>query len=395
MRLLWIAVGLAAANPAHGQSLRDAVEAAWARQPAFRSQTARLEELDARRLAANALTPEPPALGLENWSDRIFQNDGFRKYSGELALPLWLPGQRARLNSSVTAEQAQLGEAIRAAKLKIAGEVREAYWQARIGENERQIAQRKAEEASVLARDTERRVRAGTLARIDLNQARGAEQLARAAGAEAQARAYRAQGALTVLTGQSMLPSDEESAASGELDVAAHPQLAAIERAASSARERLLTAQSVSRDAPELGVGMFRERPESPARFENVLTIRVRIPFATEARNRPRIAAANAELIELQAALEREQARVLAELDATRRELEAARSALGFAETRFRLAQDSQALADRAFKLGEFDLPSRLRAENDRFDAELAFTRARAEVGRAVSRLNQAYGVLP
>ncbi len=37
----------------------------------------------------------------------------------------------------------------------------------------------------------------------------------------------------------------------------------------------------------------------------------------------------------------------------------------------------------------------RLRAENDRFEAELNFSRAKLEAARAVSRLNQAQGILP
>ena len=37
----------------------------------------------------------------------------------------------------------------------------------------------------------------------------------------------------------------------------------------------------------------------------------------------------------------------------------------------------------------------RLRAENERFEAELSFTRASLEATRAVSRLNQAQGLLP
>ena len=37
----------------------------------------------------------------------------------------------------------------------------------------------------------------------------------------------------------------------------------------------------------------------------------------------------------------------------------------------------------------------RLRAETERFEAELAHARARLETRRAIARLNQAYGVLP
>ena len=64
-------------------------------------------------------------------------------------------------------------------------------------------------------------------------------------------------------------------------------------------------------------------------------------------------------------------------------------------ETRFALAADTQRLLARAFALGELDLISRLRAENERFEAELNFTRAKLEAARSISRLNQALGVLP
>ena len=64
-------------------------------------------------------------------------------------------------------------------------------------------------------------------------------------------------------------------------------------------------------------------------------------------------------------------------------------------EARFTLAADTQRLLAKAFALGELDLISRLRAENERFEAELNFTRAGLEATRAISRLNQALGVLP
>jgi len=49
----------------------------------------------------------------------------------------------------------------------------------------------------------------------------------------------------------------------------------------------------------------------------------------------------------------------------------------------------------RAFSLGNIDLPQRLRIEADAFDAELAAARARIEASRAISRYNQAIGMLP
>jgi cobalt-zinc-cadmium efflux system outer membrane protein len=119
------------------------------------------------------------------------------------------------------------------------------------------------------------------------------------------------------------------------------------------------------------------------------------LPFGTDARNAPRIAAANAELIEAHAAFGLERARIAAEIEAARRELEQTRVVVQFAETRFTLAADTQRLLAKAFRLGELDLVSRLRAESERFESELNFTRAKLDAARAVARLNQALGVLP
>ena len=121
----------------------------------------------------------------------------------------------------------------------------------------------------------------------------------------------------------------------------------------------------------------------------------IKLPFGTDARNRPRITAANVELIETDARLTLDRRRLATDIDSATIELEQAREIETLAAERFRLSADTQTLFAKAFTLGELDLPARLRAENERFDAERALTRARIEAGRAISRLNQAQGLLP
>ncbi len=104
-------------------------------------------------------------------------NDGVREWEAEIALPLWLPGEKGRQTAIVNAERDQYDTGLTAAKLKIAGEVRDTYWQARLTENELTLARRKVEEAAALA-----------------------------AVAEAEVKAFRAQQAFNVLTGLSALP---------------------------------------------------------------------------------------------------------------------------------------------------------------------------------------------
>ncbi len=382
--------------PAHAaDTLREAVERAWARQPAAQAQRARAEEFTARRDAAGAAFPEPPSLRLGNRNDILHGNDGVREWEAEIALPLWLPGERGRQSAIVNAERDQYDTGLTAAKLKIAGEVRDAYWQARLAENELALTRRKAQEAAVLAADVERRVKAGDLARVDLNQAQGAERLTRATVAEAEAKAFRARQAFNVLTGMSALPGDEENSAPAGAALDDHPLLAPPQRAVVTAQAKLSQASQSLRNNPELELGMRRERNVFDDPYHNSLQLRLRLPFATDARNRPRIASANAELIEAHTAYSLERAKVAAEAETARRELEQARTVLQLSEARFALASDTQRLLAKAFAMGELDLATRLRAENERFESELNFTRAKLEAARAISRLNQALGVLP
>ena len=380
---------------AYPQSLRDALEGAWNRQPAARATSAREDEYAAKRGAAKALFPEPPSINLGYRTDQPNQNTGIRELEGVLSLPLWSPGTRDAAQALARAESAQFDSSLRAQRWRLAGEVREAYWQARLAATELDVARRKVDEAVVLAADVERRLKAGDLARSDLNQARVLEQLARAALAENRTRAYRAARAFGVLTGLNSLPVVTELAAASSLELDAHPQLEAAGRTSATARAKLDQATNATRDPPEIEVGMRRERSAFGESYANSVIVGIKVPFGTDARNQPRITAANAELIEADAALILERRKLAGEIDIAAVELEQAREIETLAAERFRLAGDTQALFAKAFTLGELDLFTRLRAENERFDAELALTRARIEAGRAISRSNQARGLLP
>lgn len=396
MRTLLAAIaGIVMALPAYAQSLRAAVEAAWMRQPLAQARPARAEEFSAKRDAAQVLFPEPPSLFVGSRDDRLHRNQGARELSAGIALPLWLPGEAGRKGAIVSAERNQYVAALDAAKLKVAGDVRNAFWQVRLAESEMVLARRKVDEAAVLAADVERRVKAGDLARVDLNQAQAAERLARAALAEAEIKTFRARQGFNVLTGWSIVPVGEETLATQAVSPDDHPLLVPLQRAVATTQARLDLATQSLRNNPELEIGLRRERSLFDEPYAYSLGMRFRLPLATDARNKPRIAAANGEMIEAQAAYTLERAKVVAEIETARHELEQARTVVQLTQARFTLAADTQRLLAKAFALGELDLISRLRAENERFEAELNFARASLEASRDVSRLNQAQGLLP
>ena len=383
------------AVPLQAQTLRDAVERAWERQPSAQAQSFRSAELAARLKAANAWVPAPPSIGLSERSDRLNRNGGAREVEAELSVPLWLPGQRQRESTLAAAEQDLQRDAQGSAKWKLAGEVRETYWQARAADAERVAAVRRLADAVALTADVERRFKAGDLARTDFNQAKGAEHAARSAANEAETRTARALLMFTALTGMETLPVGDEAPAANAPPLAEHPALRQLDRAALAADARVRLATDTRRDNPELTLAVRRERSSNTEAYGGSVTLGIRIPLSTDARNEPKIAAANAEFIEARTAYARLQDQLAAELLASQREVLQARTALALAEERQRLAAENEQLLGKAFSLGEIDLATRLRAAAERYAADADTTRSRVDAGRAVTRLNQAYGVLP
>ncbi len=386
---------LFSAAPTHAQTLRDAVEKAWGRQPAAQAQTFRAAEFAARVKAAHAWVPAPPSVGLSERSDRLNRRAGAREVEAALSVPLWLPGQRQREAALAGAEQDLQRDAFDSAKWKLAGEVREAYWQVRQAEAERAAARRRLDDALALAADVERRLKAGDLARTDFNQAKGAAHAARGAANEAEARTARALLTFTTLTGLEQLPTGDETLAAAAPSLTEHPALRQLDRAALAADARLRLATENRRDNSELTLAYRRERSSNTDPYGGSVTLGIRIPLSTDARNEPKMAAANAEFIEARTGYARLKDQLQSELLASQRELLQARSALALAEERQRLAADNDALLGKAFSLGEIDLATRLRTAVERYAADAETTRSRIEASRAVSRLNQALGVLP
>lgn len=389
---VWLAL---LAGAAGAQTLREAVDTAWERQPAAQAQGWRAAELAARAQAAQAWAPAPASIALRERSDRLNRNAGARELEAELALPLWLPGQRRRESALVAAQQDLLRDAQDSARWKLAGEVREAFWQARATEAESAALKRRLDDAVALAGDVERRFKAGDLARTDFNQARGAEQAARAAAGEAEVRLARAAQAYTLLTGQDTLPGGDEAPLSSPPPLAEHPALRQLDRAAAAADAQLRLATATPRDSPELTLAYRHERSARADAYGGSVSVGIRIPLATDARNQPRVAAANAEFIEARTAHARLAHQLAAEVLAAQRELQQARASLALAEERQRLAAENELLLGKAFSLGEIDLATRLRIAAERYAADADVARSRLEAGRAVSRLNQAFGVLP
>ena len=397
---------------ANGVSLRQALDAAWQRALAAREADAQRRRADAERSAAAQTWAAPPTLELSHRDGRLHGQAGGRETEVGIAVPLWLPGQRSARADAAGAAAAQAQAAAQSARLQLAGELREAAWQ--LLDLRAELAQAEAQATSLqqLADDVERRVRAGDLARADSLAAQAEQLAASAAVADVRQRLLAARARWTLLTGLTQPPDldaaawpdaassdaalpDADSPDSAGPELAAHPEWRLASQSTELARQRLALMRHSRRDAPELSLGLRQDRPGQGEPSRGSLAVGLRLPFGTDARNRPLEAAALAELDIAQTHEQRLRERLGSDIASAREALRSAQVRLKAQAARARLLNERAALIDKSFRAGETALPELLRARAAAAEADHAVTRQNTALGLARARLQQAFGILP
>ncbi|MDM0018213.1 TolC family protein [Variovorax saccharolyticus] len=381
-----------------GGSIKQGFEAAWARQPEYRGAGLRRDAATASEAAAQRWTPEPPALELTAKGDRLTSNTGAREYEAKVAVPIWLPGEKSRSLAAAHADSGAVEARLFAAQWRLAAEVREAYWTYAKASLDRSLAQQRLSGSQQLAADVARRVGAGDLARSDSHQAEAAVAAAEGAVAESDAALAQAAQRWTALTGAAPLAVEQLASEARPVEPpadASHPVLQDLVARADVARRQAELAAAQTRANPELMLGVTRERSDANERYAQVLSVAVRIPLGRLSRSDARIAVAGAEQTEAEAQLLVEQARIGAEARAASERVKALALAVEAAERRSRLAGESRGFFEKSFRLGETDLPTRLRIEQEAADAQRQAARSRIDLAAAVSQWRQALGLLP
>lgn len=386
-------------------SLRALFDHAWQRQPEAQAQPLRQQAAEATRLAAQRWTAEPPALQLQTRTDRPGSQQGQREIEVGLAAPLWLPGERARSAALGDAQWQQVQSQQRAAQWQLAAQVRQAWWDWQRARSDLALAQDRLHSARQLAADVQRRWQAGDLARTDGLQAQAVAAQAEAAQAEAQGALQAARAALSAwgaLPGTAPgAPAPQDWRAEPLADAAAqavsdtHPALAQAQAQAQVARHTAELAAVQRRANPELSVAATRGRDQAGERYRQSVTLGLRIPLGDNALAQAKEAAAQADALEQETRLQRERERLAQDLHAAQARVAAAQAQSDAAARHAALVQETLGHVDKAFRLGEADWPTRLRAEQDAAQAQRQLARARIDAAAAVSALRQALGLLP
>jgi outer membrane protein TolC len=393
---------VAADTPAASTGLARALEQAWRLHPQAAGLDAREAEARAAQEVAAGLTPEPPSVAIGSLNDRYNRNLGRQEWEVELAAPLWLPGQKAAREAEAASRVEEAAAKRAALRWGLAGELREAWWSLAAARNVNALAIRRLATAQALEADVRRRYTVGELSRIDANLAQAEVLAASAEQAETETALLQAEQALRTLTG-TVAPQDvgEEvpttlRRSGGLLSMPdAHPSLVAAAAATRGARARVTVADESRRAAPELALRVVRERGDFAEPYANTVGIRLKIPFSSGPLVRRETSAAKADADQADAEMVRAQTRIQLEAERADRALASSERQFLMAQERRQLSAENLRLAEKAFSLGESDLATLLRIRAAAFDAEAFLDRQRVARAAAISRLNQALGVLP
>ncbi|MEQ1613799.1 MAG: TolC family protein [Hyphomicrobiaceae bacterium] len=174
-----------------------------------------------------------------------------------------------------------------------------------------------------------------------------------------------------------------------------HPRIALRGKAVEKAEADQNLVWATDRDRPELGAFASNARDTSAEPNVTSLGVRLKIPFAYDAINQPKRAAAAAEVVAAKEELALAQREVAGDAAQARAKLNGARQQLVALEARRTGLAEVVQLTQQAQRAGQVMFNDLIRARLQLFEADLARATARVAAERARSDLNQALGLEP
>ena len=376
-------------------TVADAFQLALAQQPWTLAASERQREQQSREALADSWLADSPTIasGLKTGN-----RDGLREFEIEISAPISTASRRSLQVASARGESAVYTANLAQLALKLAGDVRDAYWAVQLAAGELTLADDEVKRAELVAIDSARRTAAGDSARVDTLQAELTVQTLRSTRVEVEQRLNAAKQVLRGLIGDAanrgLADAVETRGNAAPRTLNDHPSLRLAGQSEQLARAKLNEAATLTNGAPTMSFALTNERSSGSA---NASTARIGVsfPFGGTQRATPRIAQAGAELAEAQASVPLLRRQLEAELASAQAAVISAERRIEVLAERGRLATEVATLYAKAYRLGELDLPTRLRAEGERANANLALNRARIEFKHAISRVNQSLGLLP
>jgi len=380
-------------------TVRLAFESALSLDPEIQAQGKRLAALEARRSAANAFTAAPLSVEGSYRTDRNYNNQGLRELELGLSAPIWNWNERSRTQALRDSEIELAKKQLEQTKLELAGLVRQTLWDTLAANLDVEIAQARTKTAKELMVDVDRRVMAGELAQTDFYQAsalyaQSKADLGRALGALGDLSAeYAAMIGLPVST-LSRIQTESTDIPNG-LKPLDHPALKLAQAQLNAQQRQADLVQTQARANPELGLAVISDRGAFSSTSEKSLVVSTRIPLGNSSEYQSRVLQAESDQLAAQALLVKTQRSVVARGRAAEGNLDMFSQLKTSALEQADLADKTYRLYRRSFDLGETDLPTLLRFEQQAFEANRLARKSAVEYAAKVSAYKQALGLLP
>lgn len=382
--------------------LSDVMTAVFNRHPqrlvleSQRNETIALQNLSKSWLAGET------ALTLRTQTDKIGTKKGMQEYEFIYELPLWWPSQRAAWQRVADAAQQENDIAKQAILHLVAGDVREIVWKIAQQETLVTLAEHEWDIAIQLGNQLKRRMELGETAKRDVLLAQ--EEILRK-----QSEFQQAEQELTItfnqyqaLTGLEKLPTNFEeildetfSKKLKENDVSWHPLIQAAQRKMQRAEADLQQVRQSSTSPPSVSVGMRREKEETDENHKDSVGLIVRIPFGHSGQQGVKIAAAQRNIAENQAELQKILRDTHTAIKNAQYTYQNAQDNLKTIELQQKIAEENLRLAKLALQHGEMGLIDFQKIQSLAFAADRAVHQRQIALKLAIARYHQALGILP
>lgn len=392
--ILMAGIAMAATNSVQASPLTPAFEAACDLTPEIQMLAARRAEVEARTGATGALLPGGPWATVTHRTDALTHDRGTREYDAEFTVPVWLRGEQGASLAAALSGRERLEAEIAAKRLEVAKRIRDAYWVVAEAREKVAIAERRRTTAATLSDDVRKQGQSGQSELMEIKLASADMRDAEAALAGRRAELKQAVIAFSVLSG-GQPPAAFHEREAGKAEPNEHPRVVLRRRAAEKAAADRELVYIQDRERPEFGAFVSNARDTSAEPNVTSLGVRLKVPFAYDAVNEPKRAAAAAEVVgarEEAALAERE---VAGDASQARARLDGARQQLTALEARYADLSSVVQLSQQGQRSGQVALTDLIRARLQLYEADLGRAVARVAVDRARSDLNQALGLEP
>lgn len=371
-------------------TLREASERALLLLPDVSASQASRDQVAAQRRAVRGPFVGPPVVsgdvelgGGGLTEQEVGVSAGFR-WPGE--------GRAARLAADRSGEA--LDATLEEARLRVAGQVRSAWWTLASAQAVIAVERGQASIADQEVATVTRLVDAGVQARRDLllAQAERAAVLARLSASETEY--VGAQAAYEALAGPAPARFPPEAPTRG-VAIDDHPEVRAALARAAAAEARATTLRYGSRPRIQGRVGVRRERDEDRDGYGNALLVGVGVPIGRDYTAVAETAGARSEALRATAEAALVRRRLIAERAAGERRLAVSQRALREARVRRDALAEALALTERGRREGEVGYIEALRARQTLALSARDLVVAEVAALAAISVFNQAQGVLP